>query len=90
MMGIQDQECGLRTLASRLIMKLREVALRGDGRAQFLYVIGIEKSAEISWDENDNLWVQFWNDLNEDADPVSEQTFDGVEKAEKGIIDRLM
>lgn len=61
----------LRTLASRLILTADEAALRGEGRTRLLYIICKGKSAEISWDENDELWVEYWDPMLPTVPPES-------------------
>ncbi len=88
-LDLRRKEKALRELASRLIFVVDEVALRGAGGAKFLYVIGNRKSAEVSWDENDRLWSEFWGRLDEDAEVESEETFLDIKSAEKGILRKL-
>jgi hypothetical protein len=81
-------ELTLRELAARLILRVSEVAIRGDGSSRFLYIVGNGKSAEVSW-HKERLWVEFWDSLNEDAQPVAEAMFDSPQEAESAIIARL-
>ena len=82
------KEKTLRQLGSRLILILSEVAIRGNGDSLFLYVVGNGKSAEVSWN-GDQLWVEFWNSLEEDAPPISDATFDQIEDVEAALVERL-
>lgn len=76
----------LRALANRLLCFFPEVYLRGEGASLFLYVVGNGRSAEISWHE-DGFWVEFWDSLHEDAQPVAEATFNSDQAVELALFE---
>lgn len=83
------QESILRELAAQLIRRVSEVAVRGHGRSCFLYVVGSGKSAEVSI-QDDGFWVEFWDSLDAEAQPVSESTYSTSGEVEAAVIARLL
>jgi len=70
-------------------MQVDEIALRGTGNARFIYVISGGRSVEISHDESGRFWVQYWDSLDEDAEPVAECTYDDMATTEREVVARL-
>lgn len=81
-----EKELALRALAAELTLEVDEVAVRGSGSAQFLYVVGKGGSAEISWDENDGLWVEYWESLEEAAEATGEFTCDDLAETKRRVV----
>lgn len=81
-----EKEKELKKLAEKLRRIVVAVSLKGIGESQFLYAIGKGRAVEISFDENDCVWVEYWDDcLDEDASSVGEKTFTSIEKAEESV-----
>lgn len=80
---------GLQSLAARLKPVLSEVHVRGEGAAQFLYVVGNDRSAEVSMDQG-RYWVEFWDSLDEDASPVAQAMYDSLQEVEDGLLPHLL
>lgn len=81
-----DIQLILRNLANKLLCFFPEVYLRGEGASLFLYVVGNGRSAEVSWHDG-GFWVEFWNSLNEDAQPVTEATFNSDQAVELALLE---
>ena len=89
-MNPKHMETGLTLLSSRLSPYVEMTAIRGSGSAQFLYVSGGARSVEVSFDQNNAVWVEFWSDSkDETASAACEETFVNIEHAEKSIRDWL-
>lgn len=75
-------------LADRLISGVSEIHMRGEGDARFLYVVGNGRSAEVSL-MKDAFWVEFWDSLDEDAQPVAEAIFGSTQSVEDAVLEHL-
>lgn len=78
----------LNLLMSRLLPFAETIELKGSGKSAFLYMTGNGKSVEVSLDGN-SFWVEYWDCLDEDAEPVGENSIAAVEIVEKSVIEWL-
>lgn len=69
--------------ASKLATIANEVALRGDGPAEFVFAEGNNRSIELSF-ANEGFWVEYWEGLGDVSD--HEYTFHSLAAATEDAI----
>ena len=50
--------------------------------AWFLFAVGDDKAAEVSWDGNGQLWVELWDSLHGDGTAAADETLSTIEEVE--------
>ena len=83
---IKQVEEKLNEIANRLKQQNLSVSLRGSGMSMFLLIDGKNKSVELSFDEDDFVWVEFWDGTGDDAKAIKDETYKEFKLAEAEII----
>lgn len=90
MMQNGEKEGLLQSLREGIISFAETAEVRGTGAARFLFVTRNGRSVELSFDQFNHVWVEYWErTLDEDASPIRDETFCSIAEAQISLIDWL-